>query len=766
MSPKSRTFSAQGRSIKLRFAAVPAAALAMLAGCSGTPESRETAHMAKGKRYFAEKNYRRAVVEFKVASQNMPKDAEPLYQLGMTYLTAGAARQAYETFVKATTANPKHARSLYQIALFHVGSNKPELVEEARQALSEHVSANPGDAEARGSLALAEAKLGNKEEALKQLRLALQKNPSNIRPAAVIIALFAAKGDTDTAKSIARDLSATQPNSPDAAVLRAEVSLAMKDTADADAEIGHALALKRNFRPALQLRMRRELMTGDTGAAEKTSQEMAKLPEKSMWSAYARMLFAENKIPPGIAEFDRVLKEHPDDAELRDQYSALLMGAGKKKEAQAIVAGTLSKNAKDRTALLQRITLLIDRGDIENASKDVKTLLELKANSAPLSYQQSRIFAVRGDTVRQGDLLTETLKYDPGFLPARLDLTRLLLTAGKGKAALEILDQGAPADKNTAEYAYFRNMALIADNNIAEARKGVDAALAKTRSPGFLLQDALLKVQSKDLAGARKSLDAALQIAPADPGTLGLLGQVMQQQGDSAKFLALLQEAAAKNPGSAPLQNMLGARLASQGDQAGARAAFEKSKSAGDAANAEAELAFLDMKNGALDQAGRRLRELIRTHDSAKARMLLAEVEARKNMPAEGIIQHYLKAIQFEPTNIPAMNNLADILSRQNKFDDALFWAQKANALAPESPVVADTVGWIYYRQNKFEAALPFLEKSLKGLDRPVAHYHLAAALLKTGDPKRGRREYELGLKQDPNSPAKTAVAPLFGGVN
>ena len=63
MSPESRTFSATAR-----YAAVPAAALAMLAGCSGTPESREAAHMAKGKKYLAEKNYKRAVAEFKVAA--------------------------------------------------------------------------------------------------------------------------------------------------------------------------------------------------------------------------------------------------------------------------------------------------------------------------------------------------------------------------------------------------------------------------------------------------------------------------------------------------------------------------------------------------------------------------------------------------------------------------------------------------------------------------------------------------------------------------
>src|ERR1700690_1279675 len=55
-----------------------------LAGCARTPEGREADHLQKGKNYVAKKDYRKAVIEFKIASQNMPKDAEPFYQLGMT----------------------------------------------------------------------------------------------------------------------------------------------------------------------------------------------------------------------------------------------------------------------------------------------------------------------------------------------------------------------------------------------------------------------------------------------------------------------------------------------------------------------------------------------------------------------------------------------------------------------------------------------------------------------------------------------------------
>lgn len=112
---------------------------------------------------------------------------------------------------------------------------------------------------------------------------------------------------------------------------------------------------------------------------------------------------------------------------------------------------------------------------------------------------------------------------------------------------------------------------------------------------------------------------------------------------------------------------------------------------------------------------------------------------------------------------MPAMNNPAFLLaSRQTKYEEALFWGLKALALAPADPEVQDTLGWIYCKEGKFDAALPYFQKSLTALDRPLTHYHLAGALLGTGDAPAARKEYELALKLDPNSEFRFELARLF----
>lgn len=735
--------------------------VAFTTACSGTPESREAAHMQRGKDWLAKQQPRRAIIEFKVASQNMPKHAEPLFQLGMAYLKTGDLTLAWGALRKATEVDPNHEAARYQLAMFQVGSDKPESVQEARKVVTSHLMAQPGDVDAMGALALAEAKLGNREESLRHLEDAMAKEPSKTDRAEVVLAWYAAHGDNAMPVRITRALTARVPHSPDLAVLRAEVALATGDTADSDAEVARALTLHHDFAPALKLRLRREMMAGNAAGAEQTARSLAASPEKKLWPSVAKLLFAENRVDEAIVEFDRVLKAHPDETDFRNDYSDLLLSARRFQAAVRILDGTLAKNPKDQTALLQRTAALVDLGNLDAAGKDAKALLELKAFSPALSYQQARIFAARGDKTRRGDLLNEALKADPNFLPARLELAEMMVASGNPAGAIELLDKAAPPSRNTVEFLITRNSALISSGDYAAARKGVDAGLKSVHTTGLLYQDSLLRARSKDLAGAKKSLMEAFSAAPEDPAIIDLLGRVMSELGESSKFAALLRDGINKAKDSHNLQNALGGTLVAHGDSAGARSAWEAAAGTGDR-DANLALAALDVRAGSLDSAIRRYEDAVKKTDNARLQLILGELKTRRGSAPDQITQHYLRALQLDPANIFAMNNLANLLaSRPNKLDDARFWAEKAISLQPENPALADTLGWIYFRQAKYDSARTFLERSLKTQDRPVAHYHLAAALASTGDRARAREEYLLAVKQDPNSEARSAVSSL-----
>ena len=69
-------------------------AFLVLSGCS--PQAREARYLASGKRMMENKDYSRAVIQFMNAVKVMPKDAEPLYQLGTAYLALHDYQSAAE----------------------------------------------------------------------------------------------------------------------------------------------------------------------------------------------------------------------------------------------------------------------------------------------------------------------------------------------------------------------------------------------------------------------------------------------------------------------------------------------------------------------------------------------------------------------------------------------------------------------------------------------------------------------------------------------
>jgi Flp pilus assembly protein TadD len=64
------------------------AVLLIVTGCSQPPPAREAKYLEKGKKEFQHKNYEVAIIHFKNAMQAQPRDAEPYYQLGLTYMAA------------------------------------------------------------------------------------------------------------------------------------------------------------------------------------------------------------------------------------------------------------------------------------------------------------------------------------------------------------------------------------------------------------------------------------------------------------------------------------------------------------------------------------------------------------------------------------------------------------------------------------------------------------------------------------------------------
>jgi len=104
----------------------------------------------------------------------------------------------------------------------------------------------------------------------------------------------------------------------------------------------------------------------------------------------------------------------------------------------------------------------------------------------------------------------------------------------------------------------------------------------------------------------------------------------------------------------------------------------------------------------------------------------------------------YERALQLNADDGVAANNLAWIYAAQDRTGEALGLAQTAKKALAGKPAALDTLGWMYYLQNSAAAGIPFLTRAADAEpNNAVYRYHLGAALLKTNQRDRGRRELQ-----------------------
>ena len=99
--------------------------------------------------------------------------------------------------------------------------------------------------------------------------------------------------------------------------------------------------------------------------------------------------------------------------------------------------------------------------------------------------------------------------------------------------------------------------------------------------------------------------------------------------------------------------------------------------------------------------------------------------------------------LRQEPNNSIAVNNLA-ALYQQVGDKRALEFAERAMQLAPDSPDVADTLGWILVQSNQqLPRGIELLRQAVAKKADPQIRYHLAAAYAKAGQREEALRELD-----------------------
>ena len=151
------------------------------------------------------------------------------------------------------------------------------------------------------------------------------------------------------------------------------------------------------------------------------------------------------------------------------------------------------------------------------------------------------------------------------------------------------------------------------------------------------------------------------------------------------------------------------------------------------------------------DEAGKMLDERIQQNPSNSG-----AISARGNLylmqgKTDDAIKDFQKAVQLDPNQDIAANNLAYLLADQGRdLDNALKYAQGVRSRHSEDPNAADTLGWVYYKVGRLILARDAVQFAVsKQPNNPLFEYHLGAIYKANNQ----RAEAEAALKKALASP-------------
>lgn len=742
------------------------AVLVLGGGCRRSPEARKAKFMESGKAYMKAKDYPRAILQFRNAAQlvGKGKDAEPFYQLGLALLADGQVRLGAQMVAQAARLNPDHTAARLKLAELETMTGNRTDLQDAEKTLESMIKTSPDNADALSTLGVAELQLGKEAEGVKNLEAALEKSPQNLKASVTMAKVKFAHSDLKGAEQVLQEAIRKDPKSASPLVALASFYVATQRWPEAESDLQQALQIDPNSDAALLTLAGVQVRTGQKDKAEQTYAKIAALPLGRYKQLHAQFLYGEGKHDQAIVEFAKLAKESPEDRKARTRLVAAYWFANRKADAEKVLTNALKHSPNDAEALTQRAQMELSSARYNEAQTDADQVLRYHPESALAHYIKANVYRAKGDSRLEQQELGNALQYKKDLLLARIQLAQSLLRQNDAKAALALLESKdvSPMQRMTLPWVIVHNYALLGAGEYDAAQTQVTAALAQMREPDLLVQDAMIKANKKDYAGARTSLEGVLKISPENLTAMDLLVKTYLAQNQVPAAITRIRQQVAAQPKSARLQKFLGDWLAGTGDRSGALQAYAAAKQLQpQLTGADMAMARIYVADNKSDQARQALNRVLQvSSNNADAYFWMGVLDERDNN-FKAAVTDYRKVLTLVSNHVGALNNLAFLLADHGtpqQLDEALKLAQQVRALAQDNGNVDDTMGWVYYKKGMFDAAIQQLQDAVKrDTDRhapsPLHQYHLAMAYLRNGNAKLGNETFRAAQKLDPNLP-------------
>ncbi|MBN8779593.1 MAG: tetratricopeptide repeat protein [Thiobacillus sp.] len=477
----------------------------------------------------------------------------------------GVAQSTYLDLARETH-DPRIARRAAEVSMF--ARNPAGALEATRLWMA----AEPDSEPAQQTMAVLLLNEGKFDEAEPILRVLLKKDPAN-----GFLHLTSVMGKTRGSPAgleLVEGLAAGYPALPEARFAVAQAAASVGRNEAAVAALQKADDLRPGWEPAALLRAQILDQTSHADAlAFMRTFLAAHADAREVRLAYARVLVSANHFDEARAEFTRLTRDFPRNAEVSFAAGLLSLQMGDAKTAHDFLAKTLEYNPRDPNAVYYYLGQAAEQMKQPEAAGAYYAGVKAGNYLVPARARQAVLLVGAGRPDEAIALLKATQGENDAQNVRLIQAQAEVLRGSKQYAAIyEVLSEGLKRYPDSADLLYDHAMAaekldkldvLEADLRRVIVLRPMDAQAYNAL--GYTLAD-----RTKRLSEALTLLDKALTLSPDDPFILDSVGWAQYRSGNLARAQEYLERAFKARPDpeiAAHLGEVLWAR--GQRDEAG-----------------------------------------------------------------------------------------------------------------------------------------------------------------------------------------------------
>jgi putative PEP-CTERM system TPR-repeat lipoprotein len=442
-----------------------------------------------------------------------------------------------------------------------------------------------------------------------------------------------------------------------------------------------------------------------------------------------------------LAAIAALEKKLPNNAAVYTFRGAAYQGKKDFANARKYYEQALAARPTDAAAAMNLARLDLQDKNPQAARKRFEAILAKDKNNIQAMLALANL---AGDEKEAVSWLERAIKANPSALQPQRLLAEHHLKKNEPQKALVAARQAQTANPDNLDALDLLGAMQLAagekENALATYGKLVKLA---PKSPLAHYKLASVQAATKNANAAKASLNKALELQPDYLEATVALTTLEVQTGRHAEAIKIAQQAQKQHPESSNGYLLEGDVLMAQKQFARAAKAYEKGFSVQKSGTlAMKQHQALSLAGSAKEADAKLLQWLKEQPNDLAARAYLAESHMKSGQNKQAIEQ-YQAILQKDVNNIVALNNLATAYQRE-KDERALATAEQAYKLKSDNPAIQDTLGWILLERGKTPRALELLQKAAAEAPETLEiRYHYAAALAKSGDKAKAKKELE-----------------------